>query len=172
MNFGQRLQAIREEKHLTLPELSKRSRLGVATLFRYQQMADPGTIAYDALGRLATALEVDVRYLTGENQELCSLDAPQVAARESLRRFLDASTISPRLQRGLMRIQDDPAAPKTISEWHDFWRLIQRFGGRNDPRRDAPPSTSDKVGRTLRALPSPASANKSREGRRDLRGIA
>jgi transcriptional regulator with XRE-family HTH domain len=172
MNFGQRLRAIREEKDLTLPELSKLARLGVATLFRYQQMADPGAIAYDALGRLATALEVDVRCLTGENQELCALEPCKVASRESLRRFLDASAISPRLQRGLMRIQDDPAAPKTVSQWEDFWRLIQRFGGRSDPRQEVAPSSPDNAKPTLRALPSPASANKSRGGRRNLRSVA
>ncbi len=135
MNFGQRLHAIREAKRLTLPELSKRSHLGVATLFRYQQMENAGTVTYDALARLASALEVDVRYLTGENQELSVLEPAAVASRESLRRFIEVASISPRDQRGLMRIQDDPAAPKTTSDWQNFWRLVQCFRGKEPHRR-------------------------------------
>jgi transcriptional regulator with XRE-family HTH domain len=142
MNFGQRLQAIRDAKGLTLPELSKRSLLGVATLFRYQQLENAGTIAYDALVRLASALEVDVRYLIGENQELSVLDPAAVASRESLRRFIDAASISPRQQRGLMRIQDDPAAPKTISGWKNFWRLVQCFRGK-DPYREGDATSNE-----------------------------
>lgn len=172
--FGERLQAIREAKGLTLPELSKRSHLGLATLFRYQQLADPGAIAYDALVRLTGALEVDVRYLTGEDQVLAALEAPQVASRESLKRFLEKVVASPRLHRGLIRIQDDPAAPKSIQQWGDFWRLLQRFTGRSGPGQQVPTGAPDNEKRPmLRVVPSGVEGKKpSREGRTKLRMIA
>jgi transcriptional regulator with XRE-family HTH domain len=153
--FGKRLQAIREAKALTLPQLSKRSQLGVGTLFRYQKMADPKAVTYDALVRIANGLEVDVRYLTGEDQLLVSLEPSQVAARESLKRFLEQTAVSYRLRRGFIRIQDDPAAPRSVRQWEDFWRLLQQFTGQSGPKKsiEAPSQRNEKKP-VLRVLPS------------------
>lgn len=135
VTFGRRLEDIREAKALTLPELSKRSQLGLATLCRYQKMASPGRIAYEALVRLANALEVDVGYLTGEDQVLVRLEPFQVAARESLKRFLELKALPRRLRAGLTRIQDDPAAPRSTQQWEDFWRLLRQATGRSRPKQ-------------------------------------
>jgi transcriptional regulator with XRE-family HTH domain len=132
--FGARLRALREAKALTLPQLSKRSRLGVATLFRYERMAAPGAVAYDALVRLSDALEVDARYLTGEDRSLVALEASEVAARESLKRFLERMPAAGRLRHGFCRIQDDPAAPRSVRQWDNFARLLGQVIGQNDPK--------------------------------------
>jgi|SRR5208282_2753852 len=153
--FGERLQSIREAKALTLQELSERSHLGVGTLFRYQKMADPGAITYDALVRIADSLEVDVRYLTGEDQFLVPLEPFRVAARESLKRFLGQTTVSYRLRRGFIRIQDDPAAPRSVRQWEDFWRLLRQFTGQSGPKKPIQaPSQRNEKKPFLRVLPS------------------
>lgn len=133
--YGDRILALREAKALTLQELAKRSQLGVGTLCRYEKMSDPGSLAYESISRLADALEVDVRYLTGEDDALLSLEPSQAAARESLKRFLQRNLLSPRLRRCFTRVQDDPAAPKSVRAWEDLWRLLQQFIGRSGPKK-------------------------------------
>jgi transcriptional regulator with XRE-family HTH domain len=162
--FGERLQAIREAKALTLPELSRRSKLGVGTLFRYQKLAHPGAVTYDALVRLANGLEVDMRYLTGEDPLLLPLDPSQVAARESLKRFLEQVAVSYRLRRGFIRIQDDPAAPRSIQQWKNFWRLLQQFTGQSGPKKSTQ-AANQRNGRkpVLRVLPSRTTGKPSHE---------
>jgi transcriptional regulator with XRE-family HTH domain len=150
--FGDRISGLRKAKKLTLQELADRSQLGVGTLSRYEKMPNPEVLAYRSISRLADALEVDVRYLTGEDEALLTLEPSQAAARESLKRFLLENSISPKLRRCFTRVQDDPAAPKSVRAWEDLWRLLQQFIGRSGPKKSTENTGEEDARKPFRVL--------------------
>ena len=151
MNFGQRVRALRKAKQMTLPELSKRAKIGLGTLSRYERQRATGRIAHTYLQRLADALEVDLAFLTDDVLGSAGASATDVAAREALKRFLATHDDLPkRTLRGLQRVQDDRAAPKTIDRWVDFWRLVQILSGKDSPLKAMGPTA--RLSRTKKPI--------------------
>jgi transcriptional regulator with XRE-family HTH domain len=127
-SLGERLKGLREAKRWTLEYLAEATGSDKGQISRYEKdTADPGT---KSLKALAHALDVRSAYLLGEVEELEELTFPQVAAHESLLRFLRAgSQLTESRQKRYWDVVDLPAAPLTVQGWKDLEELLRRLSG-------------------------------------------
>ena len=145
MDFSTRLKGLRKAKRWSQADLVAVSGLSAPTISRYERISGDPAINWKNIQNLADALDVDERYLVGRRPDLDHLSFEAIAAQESLRRFLEVSSLRQREAVKYQRLVKDPAAPKSLQTWKDFAVLLKLFLGRNLP-------TNEKAG-SARAAP-------------------
>jgi transcriptional regulator with XRE-family HTH domain len=138
--FGRRLKAIRTSKGIDQRTVGASAGIDDTTVHRYEE--EKTTPNLDRLRALARGLEVSVAYLTGDDVSLEKLTVDEVVARESLRFFLDTRHFTEDERRGLIETSRDVAAPRTVSGWRDFYRMLLAFS-EGEPDQQEPGSPSD-----------------------------
>jgi transcriptional regulator with XRE-family HTH domain len=133
LDFGIRIKGLREAKSWSQTDLVMASGLSAPTISRYEGTGDAPAVNWKNMQKLADALDVDERYLEGRRPDLDALSFDLVAAEESLRRFLEASTVQRKDAIKYARLAKESIAPKTVQAWKDFVRLLRLFLGKDVP---------------------------------------
>jgi transcriptional regulator with XRE-family HTH domain len=136
-HIGERVRAVREAKGLTQSYVADRLGVVQTTIGMYEKSAD---LKHSVIKKLANALEVEHRYLTGEDPTLEPLGVARVVRHESQRIFLASiSGLADADREGYSRIKNHRAAPKTVQEWTEFREMLGDYFGGAPDRQPIPP---------------------------------
>lgn len=130
--IGERIRKVRDAKGYTQGYVAGHLNVVHTTVGDYERHGD---LKLSQATKLAAVLEIDKKLLTDDASDLDADDVVPVVRRESLRLFLEETSLERSERRKFERIVDHTLAPKTVAGWHELRDLIQQFLGHPPDRR-------------------------------------
>ena len=128
MNLGKRIQHLRLERQITLPELAERAGVSKGLLSQLENAEAPNP-SLDTLNKIAKALSITIAVLLDRGAVVTRAMVPD-EMNEGLRKFLEErkrrkQPIDPHVAQALYVLQEREGGPKTSDDWDWLYRSIE-----------------------------------------------
>jgi transcriptional regulator with XRE-family HTH domain len=125
MLVNQRVKEIRRYRRLEGRELAKAARVSPAAISLIESPRKPRTPRVDTLQKIASALEVTVGFLLGE--EDVNIPLSRALSRQSLKVFLQHNEVTPEQVAYLRRVCAGDSAPDSVKGWKDLLTNVSKW---------------------------------------------
>lgn len=128
MNLGKRIQHLRLERQITLPELAERAGVSKGLLSQLENAEAPNP-SLDTLNKIAKALSITIAVLLDRGSVVTRAMVPD-EMNEGLRKFLEErkrrkQPIDTHVAQALYVLQEREGGPKTSDDWDWLYRSIE-----------------------------------------------